>query len=165
MTLRIVVMGVTGCGKSRIGSGLAAGLCIRWFDGDDLHPPANVEKMRAGIPLTDADRLPWLDRVAEVLRYQAPVAVGCSALRRIYRDRLRQGAGAPVRFVHLAGDPALLAERLARREGHFMPPALLASQLATLEPPGPEEALIVDIATPADALIAQLVQALQEEQG
>ncbi len=102
MTLRIVLMGVAGCGKSSVGAALSERLGIPYRDGDDLHPPANVAKMAAGTPLGDADRWPWLDRVAAVLAAGAPVIVGCSALRRAYRDRLRNGAGAPVRFVHLA---------------------------------------------------------------
>jgi len=113
MTLRLVIMGVADCGKSAVGAGVAAALGVPYRDGDDLHPAANVDKMRAGLPLTDDDRWPWLDRVAGVLRDGAPVIVGCSALRRTYRDRIRNGAGGPVRFVHLAGSRALIAERMA----------------------------------------------------
>jgi gluconokinase len=121
--------------------------------GDDLHPAGNVAKMRAGIALTDAERGPWLDRVAATLRETAPVVVACSALRRAYRDRLRAGAGGPVRFIHLAGSRDLIAARMAARSGHFMPPALLDSQFAALEPPDPDEALTLDIDQPLDALI------------
>ena len=150
-------MGVAGCGKSSVGAALSERLGIPYRDGDDLHPPANVAKMAAGTPLGDEDRWPWLDRVAAVLSTGAPVIVGCSALRRAYRDRLRQGAGAPVRFVHLAGDCALVAARMAARQGHFMPAALLDSQFATLEPPGPDEdALTVSIAPTT----AQVVEAI-----
>jgi gluconokinase len=145
MTLRVVIMGVSGSGKSSVGGALAARLGIPYRDGDDLHPPANVEKMRAGTPLADDDRWPWLDRVAAVLAGEAPVIVGCSALRRAYRDRIRAGAGGAVRFVHLAGDRALIAGRLAARRGHYMPASLLDSQFATLEAPGPDEAMTVDI--------------------
>lgn len=153
MTARIVIMGVSGCGKSSVGEALAARLAIPYRDGDDLHPPENVEKMRAGIPLTDADRWPWLDRVAQVLRDEAPVIVGCSALRRAYRDRMRCGAGGPVRFVHLSGSRAVIAARMAARKGHYMPLSLLDSQFAALEPPGPDEAMVVDIDQPLAAII------------
>lgn len=152
-------MGVSGCGKSTVGAALADRLGVPYVDGDDLHPPPNIAKMQGGQPLTDADRWPWLDAVARVL-VRPPVVVGCSALRRVYRDRLRAGAGGPVRFVHLAGDRAVLAARMAGRTGHFMPAALLDSQLATLEPPGPDEALTVDIDQPVGPLVAQIVAGL-----
>ena len=112
--------------------------------GDDLHPEANRRKMAAGTPLTDEDRWPWLDRIAEEMRRadgeRRSAMVACSALRRAYRDRLRRG-GAGVRFLHLTGAPALLRVRMERRDGHFMPAGLLDSQLATLEPAGPAETL------------------------
>jgi gluconokinase len=161
MTLRMVIMGVSGCGKSSVGEALAARLGIPYRDGDDLHPAANVEKMRTGIALTDADRWPWLDRVAAILASDAPVIVGCSALRLAYRDRLRQGAGGPVRFVHLAGNKDLIASRMAARTGHYMPPSLLDSQFAALEPPGPDEALTVDIDQPLAALIDAITAHLE----
>lgn len=154
MILRVVIMGVAGCGKSSVGEGLAARLGIPYRDGDDLHTPEAVEKMRAGTPLTDEDRWPWLDRVAEVLAKEAPVIVGCSALRRAYRDRIRAGAGGPVRFVHLAGSREVILARMAARKGHYMPTSLLDSQFATLEAPGPDEALTVDIDQPLAAIIA-----------
>lgn len=135
MTQRIVVMGVSGCGKSSVGAALSQALGIPYRDGDDLHPAVNVAKMRAGEALTDADRWPWLDRVAQDLARLAPVIVGCSALRRAYRDRIRAGAGGPVLFVHLAGSREVIAARMAARSGHFMPASLLDSQFATLEPP------------------------------
>ena len=156
MTLRLVIMGVAGCGKSAVGAGVAAALGVPYRDGDDLHPAANVDKMRAGLPLTDDDRWPWLDRVAGVLRDGAPVIVGCSALRRTYRDRIRNGAGGPVRFVHLAGSRAVIAERMALRTGHFMPLSLLDSQFAALEPPTADEALTVDIDQPLAVLVAAI---------
>ncbi|WP_410219253.1 gluconokinase, partial [Paracoccus sp. (in: a-proteobacteria)] len=137
--LRVVIMGVSGTGKTSIGQALSARIGIPYVDGDDLHPAKNVALMAAGVPLTDDDRWPWLDRVSQVLADRAPVMVGCSALRRVYRDRLRAGAGGPVRFLHLTGAPQIIAARMARREGHYMPPALLDSQLATLEPPLPSE--------------------------
>ncbi len=154
-------MGVSGCGKSSVGEGLAARLGIPYRDGDDLHPPANVEKMRAGVPLTDADRWPWLDRVAGVLATGAPVIVGCSALRRAYRDRLRTGAGGPVRFIYLSGSREVIATRMAARSGHYMPTSLLDSQFAALEPPGPGEALVLDIDQPLDAIIAAAAQGVR----
>ena len=159
--LRVVIMGVSGCGKSSVGEGLSARLGIPYRDGDDLHPSANVEKMRTGIPLTDDDRWPWLDRVADTLAQQAPVIVGCSALRRAYRDRLRAKAGGSVQFVHLSGSRDLIAARMAARTGHYMPPSLLDSQFAALEPPGPDEALTIDISQPLAALIDAIATHLQ----
>jgi gluconokinase len=158
MTLRVVIMGVSGCGKSVVGAGLAQRLELPYREGDDLHPAENVEKMRAGIALTDDDRWPWLDRVAQVLRTEAPVIVGCSALRRAYRDRIRAGAGDRVQLVHLAGAREVIAARLAARKHHFMPATLLDSQFATLEPPGPDEALTVDVDQPLP-LILDLIHA------
>jgi gluconokinase len=134
----IVVMGPSGAGKSLVGAAVAARLRVPFVDGDDLHPAANVAKMRAGRALDDADRMPWLDAVGLVLARQAPVVVACSALRRAYRDRLR--AAAPdARFVELVVPTAELGQRMSRRD-HFMPPALLDSQLATLEPLATDEA-------------------------
>ncbi|WP_374375458.1 gluconokinase [Tabrizicola sp.] len=162
MTQRIVVMGVSGCGKSSVGAALSGALGIPYRDGDDLHPAVNVAKMRAGEALTDADRWPWLDRVAQDLARLAPVIVGCSALRRAYRDRIRAGAGGPVLFVHLAGSREVIAARMAARSGHFMPASLLDSQFATLEPPGPDEAAItVDIDQPMDRLVAEILRRLE----
>ena len=160
MTLRIVIMGVAGCGKSSVGEALAQRLNIPYRDGDDLHTPEAVEKMRQGIPLTDGDRWPWLDRVAQTLATDAPILLGCSALKRAYRDRIRAGAGGPVTFVHLSGSRELIAARMATRTGHYMPTSLLDSQFAALEPPGPDEAITVDIdqTLPAitDAILTEL---------
>lgn len=163
MTQRIVIMGVSGCGKSTVGAALSTALGIAYRDGDDLHPPANVEKMRTGQPLTDDDRWPWLDRVAAVLHDAAPVIAGCSALRRAYRDRLRAGAGGPVTFVHLTGSRALIASRMQARSGHYMPPSLLDSQFATLEAPGADEALTIDIDQPLPAIITTILAHLKGE--
>lgn len=157
MTLRVVVMGVSGCGKTTVGRAVAARLGVAWQDGDDLHPAGNVAKMAAGVALTDADRWPWLDRVAAVLRTEAPVVVGCSALRRVYRDRLRAGADGAVAFLHLDGAREVIAARMAARPGHFMPPALLDSQFTTLEPPGPDEALRLEIDRPLEEIVAEAV--------
>ena len=152
-------MGVSGSGKTTVGSALAARLGLRFVDADDLHPAANVEKMAAGIPLTDEDRWPWLDAVGAVLA-DGPVVVACSALRRVYRDRLRAAAPA-LRLVYLHGSRELLAERMGHRD-HFMPVALLDSQLATLEVPGPDEdAIALDIAAPVDAIVAGAVEGLK----
>jgi len=151
----VVVMGVSGSGKTTVGAALADALGLRFVDGDALHPAANVAKMAAGIPLDDADRAPWLDAVGAVLA-DGPVVVACSALKRAYRDRLR--AAAPgLQLVFLDGDRALLASRMAARPGHFMPASLLDSQLATLERPEPDEhALTADIARPAEEIVTGL---------
>jgi gluconokinase len=142
----VVVMGVSGCGKSSVAQPLAQALGVAYVEGDDWHPPENVARMRAGVPLTDADRQQWLERLADRLATaQAAgegLVVSCSALRRSYRDLLRRGAPA-LRLLYLEGSPALLAERTSQRTGHFMPPALLASQLQTLEPPTEDERVLV----------------------
>ncbi|HEV2376006.1 MAG TPA: gluconokinase [Streptosporangiaceae bacterium] len=160
----VVVAGVSGTGKTRIGSLLAQRLGWRFDDGDDLHPAANIAKMRAGFPLTDADRGPWLAvvaaRIDEHIAAGEPAVVACSALKRSYRDFLRQGRPS-VRVVFLRATPATLADRLASRPGHFFPPQLLRSQLADEEPPQEEEGcLVVDVeATPdqvTDGIIRQL---------
>ena len=160
MTRRVVIMGVSGCGKSSVGAGLAARLGLNYRDGDDLHPPENVAKMRAGMPLTDGDRWPWLDRVGQVLLAEAPVIVGCSALKRAYRDRIRTAAGGPVTFVHLAGSQEVIAARMALRQGHYMPLSLLDSQFAALEPPAAEEAITVSIDQPLEAIVADILRQL-----
>src|SRR5258708_25167633 len=138
-----VIMGVSGAGKSLIGSMLARALGVEFVEGDDLHPPDNVQRMAAGIPLTDDDRHGWLIAIATRLRDAKCAGIGlivsCSALKRSYRDLLRSVGDEGLRFVYLAGSRALIAERLAQRRGHFMPPALLDSQLAVLEDPSPGE--------------------------
>jgi gluconokinase len=162
---RLVVMGVSGCGKSSVGEALSLRLSIPYFDGDDLHTPVAVAKMRDGVPLSDADRWPWLDRVAGVLCDKAPVIVGCSALKRAYRDRIRASAGGPVTFVHLSGSRDLIASRMGARTGHYMPTSLLDSQFAALEPPGPDEAITVDIALDLPDLVDAVLARLPQDRG
>ena len=161
MSLRLVIMGVAGCGKSTVGAAVAEALGIPYRDGDDLHSTDAVEKMRNGIPLDDDDRWPWLDRIAAAFRNEAPLIIGCSALRRAYRDRIRSGAGGEVKFVHLAGDRDLIASRMASRAGHYMPLSLLDSQFATLERPGPDEAIEVSINQPMDTIVGQALSHLE----
>ena len=158
---KIIVMGVSGCGKSAVGAGVAAGLGAAFVDSDDLHPPANVAKMSRGDALDDRDRAPWLDRVGARLAQPGVGVIACSALKRVYRDRIRASAGGPVIFVHLVGDRALINARMAARVDHFMPPSLLDSQFATLEVPGADEAARpVAIDPPVDAVITAALDAL-----
>lgn len=161
-TGRYIVMGVSGSGKSVIGAILARELGVEFVEGDTLHPPANVERMAAGIPLTDDDRRGWLLAIAARLREAKQAGVGlvvsCSALKRSYRDLLRSVAEAELQFVYLAGSRALIAARLAQRRGHFMPPSLLDSQFAILEEPSQDErAWVCDIRETPDTIIADLV--------
>lgn len=153
---RVVVMGVAGCGKSQLGAALAKATGAEFVEGDALHPAANIAKMAAGTALTDADRAPWLAACGAALAAHPRAVLACSALRIGYRDALR--AAVPgLRFLYLAVPEPVLAARLAARQGHFMPPALLASQLATLDVPGPEEAATLDgTLTPAAVLRAAL---------
>jgi len=156
----VVLMGVSGSGKTTVGRALAAELGWTFLDADDFHPAANVARMAAGVPLTDEDRWPWLDRVVAALHERRArgehVVLACSALKEAYRARL--AAAGDVRFVHLAGDRDVLAARLASRAGHYMPASLLDSQLATLEPPG--NAVPVDIRDPVHAQVDAIVRAL-----
>lgn len=156
----IVVMGVSGSGKSTVGSALAQRLRVPFVDGDTLHPPANIAKMAAGEPLDDDDRRPWLDLVGEWLAgHRGGGVASCSALKRAYRDRLR--AHCPnVEFLHLSGSPELIGHRLAARPGHFMPAALLRSQYEALDPLGPDEpGFTVDVGRDVDAIIDTYVSA------
>ncbi|MCW5661497.1 MAG: gluconokinase [Burkholderiaceae bacterium] len=149
-------MGVSGSGKSTVGALLARALQVPFLEGDSFHPPANVARMAAGIALTDADREGWLHTLAGQLRQHAGrgVVLSCSALRRHYRDTLRSGAP-DMALIHLSGSPEVLARRMAGRSGHYMPPSLLTSQLATLEPPQPDEdALTLDITRSPEALVS-----------
>jgi len=163
VTQHVVVMGVAGCGKSTVGALLAADLRSGFLDADSLHPEANVAKMTAGIPLDDTDRAPWLAAVAAAFVGGESLVVACSALKRAYRDLIRTGAPDVV-FVHLVGTPALLAERIGARPGHFMPPALLDSQLATLEPlEGDEAGVVLDIQLPLGRLVSLIRERLRLE--
>jgi len=156
----VVVMGVCGCGKTTVGRALAASLAWPFLDADDFHPPANVAKMASGQPLTDADRWPWLDRLASelaaIFARGGDGVLACSALKQSYRDRLARAGD--VRFVHLAGDRDTIAARLAARQHRYMPPALLDSQLATLE--APRDALFVDVRASVDEQVATIRSAL-----
>ncbi|TCM80681.1 gluconokinase [Rhizobium sp. BK068] len=146
----IIVMGVSGCGKSSIGLKISDALGMQFVEGDQLHPASNVEKMSKGIPLTDDDRMPWLDLIGETMKAsldrEQGVIVSCSALKRTYRDRLRKAVNGKLLFVYLSGSKELLAKRMGERKGHFMPMSLLESQLATLEVPTGEPGVVtVDI--------------------
>ena len=160
----IVVMGVAGSGKTTIGERLAERLGWPYEDGDRFHPKRNVEKMSAGQPLTDEDRWPWLQAIADeidrVCRQRGNVVISCSALKRAYRDVLVHGRG-DVRIVYLDGTQDLIARRLAARKGHFMPPTLLESQFKTLQPPGPDEnPLTVSIDAPVEEIVDGIMRQL-----
>jgi gluconokinase len=161
----LVVMGVSGSGKSTIAERLAARLGWRCEDGDKYHPPANVAKMSAGHPLTDEDRWPWLQAIADEIdrtcKQGEHAVVACSALKRAYRDVLVHGRS-DVRIVFLNGTQDLIATRLAARKGHFMPPGLLTSQFGTLEPPQPvERPITVSIDAPVDAIVDDIIRQLK----
>jgi len=142
-------MGVTSCGKTTVGELVAEKLGVPFIEGDKLHPAANVAKMSSGVPLTDEDRWPWLEQIGRALAGSEGKIASCSALKRVYRERIAQAAGRPVAFVFLDGSRELLQARIDARRNHFMPPSLLDSQLKTLEPPGPDElSLRLDIAKP-----------------
>lgn len=159
----VIVMGVSGCGKSTIAKGLAAAIGGRFFDGDHFHPQSNIDKMSRGEALNDDDRWPWLTLVGrELARGPGDVVGACSALKRTYRQHIAREAGAAVRFVHLSGTKQLIADRMAARDGHFMPLSLLDSQFAALEPPeGEPGAVTVDISPDTDAVIAAAARLLR----
>lgn len=159
----VVVMGVSGSGKSTIGALLAAQLGVPFIDADDLHPASNVGKMAAGIPLTDDDRWPWLAQVGAALaeRRGSGAVIACSALKRAYRDAIRHPASS-VRFVLLEGTRDLIAVRIGQRVDHFMPPALLDSQLAMLEPLGLDErGIVADVALRPEAIAIEVAARLR----
>jgi len=159
------MMGVSGCGKTLIGGALAEAAGARFIDGDHYHPPENIGRMRSGLPLRDEDRWAWLDaiaaEIAAVERRGGLLVVGCSALKRAYRDRLRR-ASPHILFVHLAIDRQTAAARVAARRDHFMPASLIDSQFADLEPPAPEEgALTLDASRAPAAIVALAAEALR----
>jgi gluconokinase len=165
MTLT-VVMGVSGCGKTTIAAGIARETGWDLLEGDAFHPPANIEKMKHGIPLTDEDRWPWLRAIAakaaELRAQGTSCVVACSALKHSYRDVLL-GDRIDTNLVYLHGSQALIAERIARRRNHFMPPGLLDSQFAALEEPGPEEdPIVADIDATPDAITAEVMAGLRK---
>jgi len=163
----LIVMGVSGSGKTTVAALLAGRLNWKFQEGDALHPQANVDKMHHGVPLTDDDRLPWLDSIAALVnRWNAEGASGvitCSALKRAYRDRIRAGQS-DVEFIYLRGARELVSARITQRMGHFMPPTLLASQFETLEEPGDDEPVItVDIGGSPEQIVEAILTALQRE--
>ena len=156
----VVLMGVCASGKTKVGRALAASLGWPFYDADDFHPPSNVAKMAAGMPLTDDDRWPWLDRIVDELAPagadEGNAVLACSALRQSYRDRLKRAGN--VRFVYLKGDYATIAARVATRSHKYMPASLLPSQFATLEEPA--DALVVDVRADIEAKIATIRDSL-----
>lgn len=154
----VIVMGVSGAGKTTIGAALARELGWRFIDADDHHPPGNIAKMASGVPLTDADREPWLDALNAILRACDDAVLACSALKQSYRDRLTKGIDA-FSFVFLKGEFHLIAARLAQRRHRYMPPSLLRSQFEALEPP--EKAIAVDVSAEASACVAAIVRRLR----
>lgn len=158
----VVVMGVSGCGKTTVAELLAARLGWPLAEADDFHPVANKDKMAAGIPLTDIDRQPWLTALRDWIdESPGSTIITCSALKRSYRALLAS-ADARVRFLHLHGDPGVIRSRMARRRGHFMPTSLLDSQLATLEPLQPDEhGVVVDIADPPEVIVDEAIADLE----
>jgi gluconokinase len=165
MPLRLIVMGVSGCGKSTMATALSERLGLNMVDGDDLHLPESVAKMRAGIALQDADRWPWLERIGAYLSqpHAQGRVVACSALKRVYRDRIREQAG-DVCFVFLDGDFDVIQQRMQQRVGHYMQPGLLDSQFRTLEKPQADETDIIrlSITESVNDMVLQALQALQE---
>ncbi len=161
----VLVMGVSGSGKTTLGRALARELSAEFLEGDRFHPESNVAKMSRGEPLGDADRWPWLDRLAAELAHASgsgqSVVLACSALKRSYRDRLRRGAPG-LCLVFLKGDQALIRGRLQARTEHFMPAGLLDSQLAALEEPGPDESpIVIDVTPPVEILMGYLPRLVQ----
>ncbi|MEM9062555.1 MAG: gluconokinase [Pseudomonadota bacterium] len=162
---RLIVMGVTGCGKTTVGALLAGRLDAVFLDGDDYHPEENVAKMSAGTPLTDADRWPWLNRlgvvVDEAVERQGRVVLACSALRRVYRDRITAACAEAPLFIHLSGGRDLIHGRMAARREHYMPVALLDSQIETLEAIEPDEnAIVLEVDAPVDEVVARVLARL-----
>jgi gluconokinase len=158
----IIVMGVSGCGKTTAGEALARHLRVPYIEGDALHPASNVSKMASGMPLNDEDRWPWLEKIGAALKaHPGGAVVTCSSLKHIYRERLRETSGGGLQFVFLKCSKEVLEERMRARKGHFMPPSLLASQLATLEDPGGEAGVVtVNGDAEHEAIMAEIVSKL-----
>lgn len=154
-----VVMGVAGCGKSTVGNSIADQLGGTYLEGDEFHPMGNIKKMSNGEPLTDEDRWPWLKIIGQEMgKIDGLVFTGCSALKQSYRNFIKQEAGEKVTFIHLSGSKELIAARMEKRAGHFMPASLLDSQFATLEPLSDEESsIVVDISLPEQKILDQII--------
>ena len=166
----VIVMGVTSCGKTSVGEGLAKELNCPFIEGDRLHPASNIAKMSAGTPLNDDDRWPWLEIIGKAMKAECDkghgVVASCSSLKKVYRQKLAEAAERPITFIFLYGSRKLLAARMADRKGHFMPTSLLDSQLKTIEVPGPEEnALHLDVALSLDDLINRSKEYLLSQGG
>ncbi len=164
-SIAVIVMGVSGSGKTSVAQMMAEKLGCRFVEGDKLHPAANIEKMEKGIPLTDDDRWPWLDviggELAGTVANSQDIVITCSALKKVYRERLRSAASGRLKFVFLTGDPKVLESRMGARTGHFMPASLLQSQLATLESPEGELGVVtVDIDADLDTIVEQALNGL-----
>jgi len=157
-----VLMGVSGTGKSTVGGAVAEELSLTFIEADDFHPQHNVQKMTGGTPLTDEDRGPWVEALIAGINARRPrrdALVACSALTRFVRDRLRAGVTEPLRFILLVSDPAILQQRLARRQRHFMHPGLLGSQLAALELPA--DAVVIDASGSFEAVCADVARCIR----
>lgn len=162
MSVHIVLMGVSGVGKTTMGTRLAHHLGVDFLEGDSLHPPENIEKMQSGRPLTDQDREPWLDVIGQRLRTEGSLVVACSALKRSYRDLIRRSAPSAV-FIHLDGPRSVIGSRIANRRGHFMPVELLGSQLDSLEPLEADElGFTVEAIYSPEEVVTEVVRRLDE---
>jgi gluconokinase len=157
----VVIMGVAGCGKTTVGQLLAARLGVPYVEADSFHPPANIDKMHSGIPLSDHDRQPWLSAIADRIRRDSHLVVSCSALKRQYRDILRQ-ANPRTWFLHLVISQETATQRVTGRPGHFMPSSLVKSQFADLEPLRDENGLATDATRPPSEIIAAVMNALPQ---
>jgi gluconokinase len=160
-----IVMGVAGCGKSTVGNALADQLNGTYLEGDSFHPQSNIEKMSAGTPLTDDDRWPWLKIIGrEMANAEGIIFAGCSALKLAYRDLIENEVGELITFIHLSGSQELIADRMAKRGGHFMPLSLLQSQFAALEPLiEREQAIIADIGGSSNEIVAQIISQIKAQ--
>jgi len=164
MNNKFVVMGISGCGKSSIGSMLAEALGLQFFDSDDYHPMENVEKMRSGQPLTDEDRRPWLNTLKGLIQHQPEIVLACSALKPEYRQTLRNG-NPSLKFIYLKGDFDTIWARHCRREGHYFNGAgMLKSQFDTLVEPSVDEAIVIDIDSPPEHIVELILEKLDARQ-